>query len=967
MTSADFDALSTAAFPSASPVDAQLNASTTARNASSLAFAIELLKLPFRATHEGDSTVLRQLINRTGLDLFLGRAAGGGDGEIVTGAAAAAAVTNQGARGAAGVVGRDGNWNLSDVLNTFRGFTSFFGYLTSRWSLACVAVALILNRVTIYASTRRHLRFSWRQRLLLRIIPIILLASHALRLLRAMRCQTSPDYGLIRYGRPEKRLLIDHSGSGGSLYSFSSTLLSWESDLESCSALGMNRLPGSSELPYGSFSLLWPVFLVLCLSYFIETLSCALQGRPIVTEAGMTIFEHSLAFAEAETAIGHVVGLGLFGLTKNASTKEDLPLANEMSESSMHLLTRSQILQRMNVTPELLLIVLISCCNVLAAHVLDVFGKQSRYRLVNTTFWGLCFMGAIAWGIFQGPTISSETGFLKFPTVCIVGFVPHLLILVGIAACACIYGLAVLITAFALPPGVPQPSSFRERLSLAYNNMQSSSQLQHLRLNMHEDFYTTLLKVGYSTLTAASDAVFLNEGRGVVARRRTWLEEDRLTEIEATRRARAGRTDVQLETGEILDFDVGPKEDWQSGYGREKKLGKVSRVNRFGHSASPAGGVGAYQGATRASQACAFLRGISLLVFKWVAVAIGGLLGKMGITFRPQWLSKLMDSNRNRHKGPTRDQPASLDFLILRDNGEFEIPDNNEFDVEKEMRKREASNRDNWQEADEARLDTKLYNWWKIGGSWGEQDESADYVPTDTDEDTTSIVSSQVTDSEWEDSNDDDDGRRTPTQEDPFPARSPRETLLDTASLARLLDPRDQESKEEARILAAHLAAENENRIMTRSQYRRRRELERARVLLPVRPQNVPPSSSSLSASDNRRPPTAEEEAEMLEALILARRREAQAKAHDHDSHPYRQHPNQTASNSQQDDSWPIGVGPDGPQCVVCQTNPRSIITWPCRCLCVCEECRVSLAMNNFATCVTCRQEVLGFVRLWVP
>lgn len=284
------------------------------------------------------------------------------------------------------------------------------------------------------------------------------------------------------------------------------------------------------------------------------------------------------------------------------------------------------------------------------------------------------------------------------------------------------------------------------------------------------------------------------------------------------------------------------------------------------------------------------------------------------------------------------------------------------------MRKREAANQDDWQEADEARLDTKLYNWWKIGGSWGEQDESPDYMPTDTEDDTTSIVSSQATESEWEEFNDDEDGRRTPTQEDPFPGRSPRETLLDTASLARLLDPRDQESREEARILAAHLAAENDNRIMTRSQYRRRRELERARVLMPARRLNVPSqSSSSPSASEKRRPPTAEEEAEMLEALILARRREAQAKTRDNGTHPYHQHPNQTASHPQQDDSWQTGVGPDGPQCVVCQANPRSIIAWPCRCLCVCEECRVSLAMNNFATCVTCRQEVVGFVRLWVP
>jgi hypothetical protein len=84
----------------------------------------------------------------------------------------------------------------------------------------------------------------------------------------------------------------------------------------------------------------------------------------------------------------------------------------------------------------------------------------------------------------------------------------------------------------------------------------------------------------------------------------------------------------------------------------------------------------------------------------------------------------------------------------------------------------------------------------------------------------------------------------------------------------------------------------------------------------------------------------------MLENLILSRRLADQRA----------QHPEAAESDHS-----------EGPQCVVCQCQPRSIIAWPCRCLCVCEDCRVSLAMNNFASCVTCRREVHGFVRLWVP
>lgn len=776
-------------------------------------------------------------------------------------------------------------------------------------------------------------------------------------LLRAIRCQTSPDYSEIRYGNPGRRLTLDYAGSGGFLYNLSSTLLFWETDQQSCSAVNMGRPVNGADVPHGSFALLWPVFIRLCLSHFVETLSCALQGRTVVTEAGMSIFEHSLAFAEAETMISQSIGLGLFGLPKSSSAKDDSPLTSDGSPSSVHLLTRAQVLERMNVTPELLLIALISCCNSMTSNILDVFGKQSRYRLINTTIWGLCFMGAMVWGFIDSTSFGSETGVLKFPTVCIVGFVPHLLILVGILVCISIYGLAVTITAFCLPTDLEQPSSIRERFALAHENMQGGNQIRNVRLNMHEDFYTTLLRVGYAALTAASEAVFLNEGKSVVARPMTWLEEDRFAELETSRRRRSSRMggrpesrETPFETAETFEFSIPETStQWESGYGREKKIEKPAHGSRQVRSQSSLGGVGAFQGATRGYHVLSFFRSIFYLILRWIAYGFSRLLDRVGISSRPQWLSKLIGTPRNPTHIRNMGQQASLDFWILTDEGELELPEDNEFDVEKEMRKREIMSRDNWDELDENRLETKLYNWWKVGGSWGNQDQSPDYVPTDDDLDDTTSVISTATDSEWEDY--ESDGRRTPTQGNPFPTFSRegtpvRETLLDTASLARLLNPRDRASKEEARILAAHLTGEKGS-IMTRSRFQRQIESERARVLLSSRYH----SALHNHSSDGHKRPTPEEEAEMLENLILSRR--------------------QDASNSRsQQASWEngaSGLGPDGPQCVICQTNPRSIITWPCRCLCVCEECRVSLAMNNFGSCVTCRQEVTGFVRLWVP
>ncbi|KAL4780977.1 hypothetical protein BJX76DRAFT_27403 [Aspergillus varians] len=847
---------------------------------------------------------------------------------------------------------------FTDILQGVIKFSGFFSYLTSRWSLACFTVALVLNRIAIYASTRRHLQLDWTRRLALRIIPILLLVSQIHSLLRALRCQTSPDYPELRYGSPGKRVLFDYAGNGGFLFSLSSTLLPWETDQQSCSAMNMNRV--GSDIPYGSFKLLWPVFLRLCLSHFVETLSSSLQGRPVVTEGGMSIFEHSLSFAEAESTISHSLGLGPFSSSKSSTSGNS---GDDAPRSPFHLMTKSQILDRMNVTPELLLIALISCCHCLSSNLLDVVGKQSRYRLFNTAFWGLCFMAAMTWGLAGGLSLGTDDLSLIFPTVCVVGFVPHLLILCGIIVCAAIYALALSITAFSLPSDVPQQLSLRERFSLAHENMQGSNQVGSVRLNRHEDFYSALLRIGYTALTAASEAVFLNEGRGVVARNMTWLEEDRLIEIEHSRRGRSSQQAPDARTDDLLSESGAPttfeipeaSSEWESGYGREKKIEKPKGKSRASRYQTNPGGVGAFRGLVRCYQGITFFRAIFYLMFKWVAFVSDKALSRVGITARPQWFKGIVGTPTNASQDKSAKIMAeSLDFWMLTDEGELELPTNHEFDVEEEMRKRERLNTGDWNPSDEQRLDEKLYNWWKAGGSWGNQDQTPDYGPPEHDwDDATSVVSTvTASDSEWED---DSDGRRTPTRTDPFPGQYSREgtpapeSLMDVGSFARLLDPHDEETRQEARILSAHLSAGREGRILTRRQFQEQVERQRAQVLLSAHHSRL----ANTIPRDGKQKPNVREESEILENLILTKRSA-----------------NSRSGVLNTEQTWETGasgLGASGPPCVVCQTSSRSIIVWPCRCLCICEDCRVSLAMNNFGSCVTCRQEVGGFVRLWVP
>ena len=69
-----------------------------------------------------------------------------------------------------------------------------------------------------------------------------------------------------------------------------------------------------------------------------------------MTETGMSIFEHSLAFAESEAMISSRLGLSLFGSSTNRAT------SSSVEEGTVtKLFTKSEILQKMNTPPEVLL------------------------------------------------------------------------------------------------------------------------------------------------------------------------------------------------------------------------------------------------------------------------------------------------------------------------------------------------------------------------------------------------------------------------------------------------------------------------------------------------------------------------------------------------------------------------------------------------------------------------------------
>jgi hypothetical protein len=478
-----------------------------------------------------------------------------------------------------------------------------------------------------------------------------------------------------------------------------------------------------------------------------------------------------------------------------------------------------------------------------------------------------------------------------------------------------------------------------------------------LTINWHEDFYTTILKVGYVILTSASEAVFLNEGTKVNVHAMTWLEKQRLQELLARRRRNREmiteipselRNDTFAQGIEVVDdllSDV-RTDTLTSGYAKERKTRGVKA------STDPAVGQNdpALQQRSRYLQTYQFFFRIFKLIVLSLARITDWALTKVAINYRPSWLRRAVGfhtdgddktytsaSGTGRHSNPT-----SLRESWLTMDDRTRIRQDRDFDVElfaKDRLRQSGFYSGPDAEDSEERLNDYLYSWWRNGSLWNDVDNTSDYVDAQ-DDDTTSVVSLATTTDkdEWSDI---DEGQRTPTRDTYQQSREatpvPDDTI-DLSRLSQLLDPKTREDREEAKLLSRHLQSSN---IMTRSQYRRALEREEAKILTTSR--------YSIGGGVSM---SSEEEEQLLEAHILSRR-SATAR--------------QGASTGGSWDAGADGMGSEGPQCVVCQMSPRTVLVWPCGCLSLCDDCRVGLASKNYTACVCCRTNVAAYSRLYVP
>lgn len=774
----------------------------------------------------------------------------------------------------------------------------------------------------IYASLRRPIILPLRIRLIMRIVPIIMFTFQIFSISAAMRCQTSLQFrgGKANTSAPPTNSFFHAIGKAGTW---------WMDDRQVCEAIGM--IPDSKwgelaanvenpeadlEPPSGSLEILWPLYKTLSLSQFVEAFSCALMGRTTATETGMTLLEHSLAFAEAEAMshreVYHIDLIDPTGEEENKSiTVKGRPL----------------------VTVEVLYICLISSLSHLVSHALAVFNLQARFRLVSTGLFGLAFLGGFAFSLALG----GSQAILEYPTVSVVGFIPHLLIFSGIAVCGVIYGLALFLSSLFPPSG---QRSFHD----GFNNLRANLTFSSVNVSLGEDFYTTLLKLGFMCLTAASEATYLNEGHAVRIPGWTWLEAERNKLRDSHRSLLGVPRDAVVSEVNNPPGGTGPyareRKDLRGMVAASKTLRSSSRTARWTGAAEILKGVGIVLGRIGFGSA-ARLFGLrtssrASTAESEVDSAAAQLLEDANHSgLGEEEYSEELYHRFLRSQTPLPDVDMSGDFipsspLHSRQSTPFSpsSPPSSPFS-------RSFSTSFSYPISAGSSRASSLAP--ESDGEYDSESSNLTVTPHSHSQSLSQPFHRHQSPSSFPRSH--HDRHRTPT---PQPTIS--EIFPTPSDLARLLDPQTPEDRATARMLAHHLKSDT---VLTRRGFRS--------VVLP--------------------PLAGVHEEEALEEVLLARRkrrrgmrsrRRRRRRLSDSggDGEVDEEDEEEEAEDDEEEDE---DDGRGGPLCVVCYSAPRTIIVWPCRCLSLCEDCRVCLAMKNFANCVTCRQKSEGFSRIYIP
>lgn len=591
-------------------------------------------------------------------------------------------------------------------------------------------------------------------------------------------------------------------------------------------------------------TVLWDLYWGICVGHFIETFSSVIQGQTPHSETGMTLFEYSMAFQEVQSS----------------------------SRMSM----------------EVLVVAITSSLSLLTLHTFGAFNMYN-YRLIPSTIFGASFLTYFGWSVFSNRVF-------YFPTVCIIGYLPQLIMSVIIFMCGIIYGLACLLGGGA-------------------GNLSTS--WKHVNISLKDDFYSCLFKVGVVALTTTSQATFINETALINQPTYTWIErEDSKDKAHGESSVNQSISSVPILAPSLLHasqddisrFTLNSSLNSMSPYSRETPLPPDlagPRKRRHDGAIEPPKLLTLY----RITSVFKMMHGMLVILIHLVLK----ILWNIGFKY-------VLPSSKTNKSYPDGQPIGSAEALErVKNQVVYSTVEDDE---------------GNWK-TEEPGYQELLW-----GHLIPDVDNSKSYKPDALDDGFSTDEEGLEYESDYEGGSSNSHStnyishvsyQRQPFSSTPF-ADKPKSTL---AELYDLIMPSPQD-------LLALLAPQTPQQI------------ENKRLLISHLEEHQDTAPSSSLSGDQPSKSTQVQRTRPVTRSQYKRRIWDESKALLHTIETRRR-------------KFVVDDEIRETLCVVCQCSTRQVILWPCRCLAVCEECRMALVAQNFKGCVCCRRDVKSFSRIFVP
>lgn len=739
--------------------------------------------------------------------------------------------------------------SLSEINNSaWSRFGAISTYCCSVYGLACLVMALILNRTLVMASTNsihnqqmainRQRQISGNRGLidaykLAATLKKLSIFSFRVGIILVLLYQV---FNVLTVLKLNQYLgLADSSSIGWFYHLIPGRLFTYLPDRFADTKY--MATPSKQVMIGPTSDMYWPIFLTFCSLAFIETFIACIQGRKPFTESGITIFEHSLAFQEFSSNAAF-----FFSNSYNYKRPTELMLI-----TSLFL-----ILNHLNI------------------HVGAIL-NHNKYRLIPLTILGLGYLAYFVTAFWQ-------KNIFQFPIILVLTFTPQVLILFVIFVSLSILITAVMVNGFRFE-GLNYASFFlhgeQNQDNISENEVdedQDLNLLANFNIKLSDDFYTALLNLGVLAITLAGKSSYIKELSLVTLDNETWVERRLWQQVK-----------LSVPSGDDTTSLLRVLKQKKVGYSNliETPTSKLVTHGNLNTDANQSTRENPYHTNSVFKRRFLYLRRI---VFDFAQLIYGIVVGNFILQWIPKSFKRLFGKRTELGQWERRGDTEQNGKASLSTSSGRQLPQLDYYTAEQ-------------LEQDYALI--------LAGEDLSNVDNSEDYVISPEESDYESDI-------EVIDLTVGSDTRGLNRLNDIDTLTSPLQEIFDNDGLKELFK---ESSENTLQLIREHL---NYDGRLTRSRYRKLH-----------------------SASDPDTSLNSKDESEKLIELIISKRTQ---KRDDSTTESYR-----------------------SMECVICQTNMREIITWPCKCFAICESCRLSLVSKGFEGCVCCRRDVEGVSKIYLP